>query len=62
MTQTFFPLLVIILAGSIAALQVSMNADLGAGLGSGAAAATISSGVGFIALLAVITFFGEVSN
>ena len=62
MAQTFFPLLVIIFAGSMAALQAPMNAALGAGLGSGAAAATISFGVGFLALLAVITFSGDVTN
>lgn len=59
MAQTLFPLVIIILAGSMAALQAPMNAALGAGLGSGVAAATISFGVGFAALLAVITFSGD---
>ncbi|MCW1951978.1 MAG: DMT family transporter [Octadecabacter sp.] len=62
MTQTFFPLAIIILAGSMAALQAPMNAALGAGLGSGTAAATISFGVGFAVLLAVITFSGELPH
>lgn len=62
MTQTLFPLAIIILAGSMAALQAPMNAALGAGLGSGTAAATISFGVGFLVLLAVITFSGDLSN
>lgn len=59
MTQTLFPLFVIILAGSMAALQAPMNAALGQGLGSGTAAATISFGVGFIALLAVAGLTGD---
>lgn len=62
MTQTLFPLAVIILAGSMAALQAPMNAALGAGLGSGTAAATISFGVGFAVLLVVITFSGDLPN
>lgn len=62
MTQSLFPLAIIILAGSMAALQAPMNAALGAGLGSGTAAATISFGVGFAVLLAVITFTGDFSN
>ena len=62
MTKTLFPLAVIILAGSMAALQAPMNAALGAGLGSGTAAATISFGVGFAVLLVVITFSGDLPN
>ena len=62
MTRTLFPLAVIILAGSMAALQAPMNAALGAGLGSGTAAATISVGVGFAVLLVVITFSGDLPN
>lgn len=60
MAQTLFPLLVIIFAGSMAALQAPMNAALGAGLGSGVGAATISFGVGFAVLLAVMAFSGDV--
>lgn len=62
MTRTLFPLAVIILAGSMAALQAPMNAALGAGLGSGTAVATISFGVGFAVLLVVITFSGDLPN
>lgn len=62
MTQSLFPLAIIILAGSMAALQAPMNAALGAGLGSGVAAATISFGVGFVVLLAFITFSGEAAH
>lgn len=62
MTQSLFPLLVIVLAGSMAALQAPMNAALGAGLGSGTAAATISFGIGFLVLLGFITLSGDVSN
>jgi transporter family-2 protein len=62
MTQTLFPLAIIILAGSMAALQAPMNAALGVGLGSGTAAATISFGVGFAVRLAVITLSGDVST
>ena len=62
MTQTLFPLAVIILAGSMAALQAPMNAALGTGLGSGVAAATISFGVGFAVLLAVILLSGDVAH
>lgn len=62
MTQTLFPLFVIILAGSLAALQAPMNAALGAGIGSGAAAATISFGVGFAVLLGIIVVTGEASH
>lgn len=62
MAQTLVPLLVIVFAGSLAAVQAPMNAALGQGLGSGTAAATISFGVGFLALLAVITLTGETVN
>jgi len=62
MTQTLFPLLIIILAGSMAALQAPMNAALGQGLGSGPAAATISFGVGFLALLLVLTMTGDMAH
>ena len=62
MTQSLFPLAVIILAGSLAALQAPMNAALGAGLGSGVAAATVSFGVGFLALLAFATLSGDIET
>ncbi len=62
MTQSIFPLLIIILAGSLAALQAPMNAALGAGLGSGTAAAAISFGVGFVALILVLFATGEAAH
>jgi len=62
MAQTVFPLLVIIFAGSLAAIQAPMNAALGQGLGSGTAAAAISFGVGFVALLVVLAVTGETVN
>lgn len=62
MAQYLFPLAVIILAGSLAALQAPMNAALGAGLGSGTAAATISFGVGFLALLTFVTLTGDAGH
>lgn len=62
MTHTLFPLFIMILAGSMAALQAPMNAALGQGLGSGTAAATISFGVGFMALLAVLVMTGDAAN
>lgn len=62
MTQTLFPLVVIILAGSMAALQAPMNAALGAGLGSGVAAATVSFGVGFAVLVAYVSVSGDAAH
>ncbi|MBY5933475.1 DMT family transporter [Tateyamaria omphalii] len=62
MTQSLFPLAVIILAGSLAALQAPVNAALGASLGSGVAAATISFGVGFVVLLAIMLSSGEADH
>ena len=62
MVQTLFPLIVIILAGCLAAVQAPMNAALGSGLGSGTVAATISFGVGFLALLAVVLWTGEADH
>ncbi|WP_299608233.1 DMT family transporter [uncultured Tateyamaria sp.] len=62
MTQTLFPLVVIILAGSVAALQAPVNAALGASLGSGVAAATISFGVGFVVLLAIMLSSGQADH
>ncbi len=46
----------------MAALQAPMNAALGQGLGSGTAAAAISFGVGFVALLIVLTMTGEMQH
>jgi transporter family-2 protein len=62
MTQTLFPLFIIVLAGSMAALQAPMNAALGQGLGSGTAAATVSFGVGFIALMCVLMMTGDAAH
>lgn len=62
MAQIAFPLFIIILAGSLAALQAPMNAALGQGLGSGVAAATISFGVGFLVLLVFVTLSGQASH
>lgn len=62
MAQTLFPLFVIIIAGCAAAVQAPMNAALGAGLGSGTAAAAISFGIGFLALLSVVFFNGDAEH
>lgn len=62
MTQSLFPILIIILAGSLAALQAPMNAALGQSLGSGTAAATVSFGIGFLVLLAVLAVTGEADH
>lgn len=62
MVQSVFPLFIIILAGSLAALQAPMNAALGASLGSGVAAATISFGVGFVVLLIIMMSSGELGR
>lgn len=62
MTQSLFPLAVIIVAGCMAALQAPMNAALGKGLGSGTVAATISFGVGFLVLLLVVALTGEADH
>ena len=59
MTPTLFPLAVIFLAGSLAALQAPLNAALGAGLEPGVAAVTISFGVGFAVLMIIVVFSGE---
>ena len=60
--QSAIPLIVIFIAGSLVALQAPMNAALGRNIGSGVAAATISFGVGFLVLLAVVTASGEASH
>ena len=62
MTQTLFPLFVIVLAGSLAALQAPMNSALGAGLGSGMVAAAVSFGIGFVALVLVVVLSGETAH
>ena len=62
MMQSLFPLLVIIFAGSLAALQAPLNAALGQGLGSGTAAAAISFGVGFLGLLIVLFATGDAAH
>lgn len=49
---------VIILAGSLAAIQAPMNAALGKNLGSPIGAALVSFGVGFITLLVIMLFSG----
>lgn len=59
MTNTGLAIAVIVFAGSLAALQAPMNAALGRGLGSGTAAATISFGIGFLALLAYTVAMGH---
>ncbi|MEM9796219.1 MAG: DMT family transporter [Pseudomonadota bacterium] len=53
------PLTIAILAGGLAALQAPMNAALGRGLGSPIAAAAISFGIGFLALLALTILTGQ---
>lgn len=58
MSSSWLALVVIVVAGSLAALQAPMNAALGRGLGSSMAAATISFGVGFVALLVVTLLSG----
>lgn len=62
MTLNLFAVFLIIFAGSMAALQAPMNAALGRDLGSATGAATISFGVGFLALLAVTVALGEGTN
>jgi transporter family-2 protein len=49
-------------AGCAIALQTPINAALGRTIGSGLAAATISFGVGFLVLLAVLTTSGEIAT
>lgn len=62
MTLNLFAVFLIMFAGSMAALQAPMNAALGRDLGSATGAATISFGVGFLALLAMTMMLGEGSN
>ncbi|MCK0168806.1 DMT family transporter [Jannaschia sp. S6380] len=53
------PIALIIIAGGLAALQAPMNAALGRSLGSPVAAAAISFGVGFAALLTLTFALGH---
>lgn len=62
MVHSLIPLLVIVLAGSLAAIQAPMNAALGASLGSGTLAAAISFGIGFIVLLAIVVLTGDAGH
>jgi transporter family-2 protein len=62
MTLNLFAVFLIMFAGSMAALQAPMNAALGRDLGSATGAATISFGVGFLALLAMTMMLGEGAN
>lgn len=53
------PALIVFAAGIGFAVQAPLNAALGRGIGSGLAAATISFGVGFAALLILTLAFGQ---
>ncbi|MEL6587477.1 MAG: DMT family transporter [Pseudomonadota bacterium] len=53
------PILVVFVAGIGFGIQAPMNAALGKGLGSGLAAATVSFGVGFVALLVLTLVAGQ---
>ncbi|MGB3690596.1 MAG: DMT family transporter [Jannaschia helgolandensis] len=55
----FIPILVVFVAGVGFAIQAPLNAALGKGIGGGVAAATISFGVGFAALLVLTFVLGE---
>lgn len=59
---TLIALALVALAGCAVALQSPLNAALGRSLGSGIAAATVSFGVGFAALLLVLVWTGEVGT
>lgn len=54
-----FPIVVVFVAGIGFAVQAPLNAALGRGIGGGVAAAAISFGVGFVALLALTFAFGQ---
>ncbi len=58
-TTATLPLILIIVAGGLAAIQAPMNAALGRGIGSPVAAAAISFGVGFTALLLLTLILGD---
>lgn len=62
MAQSAFPLLIIIIAGSFAALQALLNSALGQGLGSGTAAAAVSCGVSFLGLMIVLIATGDLAT
>ncbi len=53
------PVLVVFVAGVGFAVQAPLNAALGRGIGGGVAAAAISFGVGFAALLALALLLGQ---
>lgn len=53
------PIVVVFVAGLGFAVQAPLNAALGRGIGGGVAAAAISFGVGFAALLALTIVFGQ---
>lgn len=53
---------IVALAGAALALQTPINAALGRTIGSGVAAAAVSFGVGFLALLAVSALRGEANT
>lgn len=59
LSSPHFALLVVVAAGVAVALQSPMNAALGRTIGSGVAAAAISFGIGFIALVAVAVALGQ---
>lgn len=54
-----FALVIVVAAGIAVAVQSPMNAALGRTIGSGVAAAAISFGVGFVALVAVAFLLGQ---
>ncbi|WP_179381210.1 DMT family transporter [Jannaschia marina] len=53
------PILVVFAAGVGFGVQAPLNAALGRGIGGGVAAAAISFGVGFVALLLLTVLFGQ---
>lgn len=53
------PVLVVFVAGVGFAVQAPLNAALGRGIGGGVAAAAVSFGVGFAALLVLTLAFGQ---
>ncbi len=60
LSPTFLiPIAVVFIAGVGFAVQAPLNAALGRGIGGGVAAATISFGVGFVALVALTLVLGQ---